>query len=169
MPRLFAFCLTILSLLPGVSVAEELATPEPASDFTLRDLDGGNVALSDYLGKKVIVINFWATWCSPCLKEMPHLQAMQGELGDKIQVISISVDAAKDEAKVKALVKKLDYTPQVLLDPDTRVVRTYHPRGMPPFSMVIGKDRRVHYKKLGYTDGDEAALKAVVQRLVAAR
>ena len=51
---------------------------ETATDFTLRSLEGGNVSLSDYLGEKVILVNFWATWCDPCMKEMPKLNFLSG-------------------------------------------------------------------------------------------
>jgi peroxiredoxin len=159
------FALTFLSG-PAPAMAEE-ASLESVSDFTLPSLAGGNVSLSDYLGKKVILINFFATWCDPCLKEMPKLSVMQQELGDRgLQVISISVDDAKDHSKVKALIKRWKYSPIVLLDAETRVVNTYNPRKDMPWTMVIGKDKKIHHKKKGFTDGDEKKLKRWVEELL---
>ncbi|MEE2827943.1 MAG: TlpA disulfide reductase family protein [Myxococcota bacterium] len=166
MPSLFATLLLSVLLPLGSAVADEAAL-EKASDFTLPSLDGSNVSLSDYLGKKVILVNFWATWCDPCLKEMPELNKMQEELGDSgLQVISISVDDAKDHSKVKALIKRWRYSPVVLLDAETRVVNTFNPRKDMPWTMVIGKDKMIHHKKKGFTSGDEKKLKEWVQALM---
>jgi len=161
--------LVVLSLLlsPSVRADEKGAGGEQAGDFTLRNLEGGNTSLSDFLGKNVILVNFWATWCAPCLKELPKLQQLQDELGERgLAVLSISVDEAKDEAKVKALVKRLRYKPTVLLDVDTRVVNTYNPRKDMPWTMIIGKDKQIHHKKKGFTDGDEKKLKEWIEELL---
>lgn len=165
---LLSVTVSLMLLLVAVpAVAEESAALESASDFTLPSLAGGNVTLSDYLGKKVILINFFATWCDPCMKEMPKLNAMQQELGDRgLQVISISVDDAKDHSKVKALVKRWKYAPVVLLDAETRVVNMYNPRKDMPWTMVIGKDKKIHHKKKGFTDGDEKKMKHWVEELL---
>lgn len=161
-------CTLILALLlPLSSASAEEAALESASDFTLPSLDGGNISLSDYLGEKVILVNFFATWCDPCLKEMPKLNDMQAELGDRgLQVISISVDEAKDEAKVKTLIKRWKYLPVVLLDAETRVVNTYNPRKDMPWTMVIGKDKKIHHKKKGFTEGDEKKMREWVEGLL---
>ncbi len=158
---------TALLLLAPVALAEDGGGGEEATDFTLPNLEGGNTSLSDYLGEKVILVNFWATWCAPCMKEMPKLDELQAELGDKgLQVISITVDEAKDESKVRALVKRWKYKPVVLLDAETRVVNTYNPRKDMPWTMIIGKDKVIHHKKKGFTEGDEKKLKEWVEALL---
>lgn len=140
---------------------------ETATDFTLPNLDGGNSSLSEHLGEKVILVNFWATWCDPCMKEMPKLNELQAELGPKgLQIISISVDEARDESKVKALVKRWKYEPIVLLDSETRVVNTYNPRKDMPWTMIIGKDKTIAHKKKGFTEGDEKKLREWVEALL---
>jgi peroxiredoxin len=101
------------------------------------------------------------------MKEMPKLNELQAEFGDRgLQIISISVDEAKDESKVKALVKRWRYTPVVLLDSETRVVNTYNPRKDMPWTMIIGKDKTIHHKKKGFTDGDEKKLREWVEALL---
>ena len=163
---LFMTLLASVCLFASPVLADE-ASLEAASDFTLPSLDGGNVSLSDYLGEKVILVNFFATWCDPCMKEMPKLNTMQKELGEKgLPVISISVDDAKDPSKVKALIKRWKYEPAVLLDAETRVVNTYNPRKDMPWTMVIGKDKKIHHKKKGFTDGDEKKLREWVEALL---
>jgi thiol-disulfide isomerase/thioredoxin len=164
--RLVAAPLLILSLLAlPAAAAETISKPEAISDFTLPNLAGGNTSLSDYLGKKVILINFWATWCTPCMKEMPKLSEMQKDLADDLQIISISVDEAKDAAKVKAIVKRFRYEPVVLLDAETTVVSKLNKRKDMPYTLVIGKDKLIHHRKKGFTDGDEETLLEWVKAL----
>jgi len=156
--------LSILALSPPA-----LADNENAGDFTLPSLSGDNVSLSDYLGNKVVLVSFFATWCAPCIKEMAKLNAMQEELADRgLQVISISVDEARDKAKVKALIKRIRYQPPVLLDADSKVVNTYNPRKDMPWTMIIGLDKQIHHKKKGFTDGDEEKLRKWVEALLPA-
>jgi peroxiredoxin len=153
--RFLLTLLTALALtLPAAAMAGE---GEPASDFTLKSLDGENIALGDYLGKEVLVLSFWATWCGPCLKEMPKLMEMQTELKDQgVRVLWISVDDTKDEAKVGGIARRFKLPgDQVLLDFERKVVSQYHKRGVPPFTVVIDKNKNKILEKLGYTEGDE--------------
>ncbi len=160
--RLLLTLLTALALtLPAAAMAGE---GEPAPDFTLKSIGGENVALGDHLGKEVIILSFWATWCGPCLKEMPKLMELQEELKDKgLRVFWISVDDAKDEAKVGGIARRFKLPDdQVLLDFERKVVSQYHKRGVPPFTVVIGKDKTKILEKLGYTEGDEEKIHETV-------
>ena len=94
---------SLLVALPSLAYAEDAEgsadvkkTYSPATDFTLPSVGGDNISLSDFLGKEVVILSFWATWCGPCLKEMPKLVAMQEEFGDKLKILWISVDDARD-------------------------------------------------------------------------
>lgn len=167
--RALFFALVCALMVPTFVAANDTAAPtERATDFSLRGLDGQTTSLSSMLGKKVIVVSFWATWCTPCLKEMPHLDKLQKELGGKgLQIMSISVDAAKDEAKVKSIVRSMAYTGLVLLDQEARVVNLFNPRKDMPWTMIIGKDGIIHHKKKGFTEGDEVELKRIVEDLLA--
>jgi peroxiredoxin len=71
---------------------------QPAPDFTLPSLGGGELSLSDYRGK-IVVLNFWATWCGPCRDEMPAFVRMQNEYGSRgVQFIGVSIDSGAFEA-----------------------------------------------------------------------
>ncbi len=162
--RLFLSLLVSLTLFSTSSPAQ---AAENAGDFTLPSLNGDNVSLSDYLGKKVVLVSFFATWCAPCIKEMGKLNTMQKELGDRgFQVISISVDEARDKAKVKQLIKRMRYTPPVLLDTDSKVVNSYNPRKDMPWTMIIGVDKKIQHKKKGFTEGDEVKIREWVEALL---
>ena len=85
----------VLALAPGSARAEK------AADFTLRDIDGNSVTLSELRGK-VVILSFWATWCGPCKEEMPHLQKMYDAKKEKgFTALSVSTDDARSASRVK--------------------------------------------------------------------
>ena len=138
-----------------------------ASDFSLRDLNGTSHTLSQYRGK-VVLLNFWATWCGPCQVEMPHLQAMATELGAQgLVVLGISTDDAKLDAAVKPLVKSKQLTYTILRDPTTAVVALYNPSKTLPFNVLVARDGSVAKVHAGYNPGDEVTLKAEIVELLA--
>ena len=124
---LFTKSLSSLALLGALLLGGSASAGEPAPDFSLRDINGKEVSLSSYKGK-VVLVNFWATWCGPCKLEMPHLDKMDRDLEAKgFEVISISTDDARAASKVKPLIKRGGYGFTVLLDKDTSVVSQYNP------------------------------------------
>jgi peroxiredoxin len=137
------------------------------TDFSLKDVDGKNVYLSDYLGKNVIVMNFWATWCLPCQQELPHVQKLHEKYRDKgLVVLGIAVDGPASVAKVKPHSKRLGLTYPILLDKETKVTATYDPRQVMPFTLVIGKDKMIRHAHEGYAPGDETTLENEVVNLM---
>ena len=101
----------------------------PAADFNLVDLDGKARALTDYRGK-VVLLNFWATWCKPCTTEMPAMQAMYDKLRDKGFVV-LAVNELEDEAKVREHIKQHGHTFPVLMDRDNKVANQFGVFGLP--------------------------------------
>jgi cytochrome c biogenesis protein CcmG, thiol:disulfide interchange protein DsbE len=141
---------------------------EKAADFTLRDLNGQSATLSQYAGK-VVVMSFWATWCAPCKEEMPHLQTMYNERKDKgLVVLSISTDDARSASRVKPYIEKMGYNFPVLLDRDSTVIGSHNPSKSVPYTVVVDRKGEVVQRIAGYNPGDEAALIALVDKLLAA-
>ena len=137
-----------------------------APDFQLRDINKNEVSLSDYRGK-VVLVNFWATWCQPCLVELPHLQEMYKELKDRdFVVLSISVDAPRDVSKVKPLVKTRGLEFPVLLDTSSSVLSVYNPSQALPYNVLIDKEGKVVWTKEAYAPGEEAVIKEKVIELL---
>ena len=133
------------------------------SDFVLKGVDGRSHALSDYLGKHVIVISFWATWCAPCLKEMDQLQTLYEAHADKgLMILSLTIDEPETVGEARTYVKQRGFTYPVLLDTEREVVNRLHPRCIPPYTVVIGKDGSVVWTHEGYVPGDEKKLEAAV-------
>ncbi|GIW54824.1 MAG: hypothetical protein KatS3mg082_1228 [Nitrospiraceae bacterium] len=101
----------------------------PAADFSLTDLEGRTHSLSQYRGK-VVLVNFWATWCKPCTTEMPAMQATYDRLRDKGFVV-LAVNELEDEAKVRDHIRTYGHTFPVLLDRDNRVANQFGVFGLP--------------------------------------
>src|SRR5262245_59523054 len=100
-----------------------LTTGTPATDFAARDIDGKTVRLSDYLGKQAILLDFWSTFCEPCLAEMPHLRKLyESQKAKGFIVLAISMDGPETVAEVPSFAKRNSMSFPVLLDEDSHIV-----------------------------------------------
>ena len=134
----------------------------PAPDFTLRDLKGNQVSLSDFKGKPV-VLNFWATWCSPCRVEIPHLEALYAKYKDQGLVI-LGMNTETDYAKVKRFaVPRMSYT--VLLDGSTQA-RGYDVSGI-PCTYYIDRKGIIRHRSVGFAPGGETLIEEKIKELLA--
>lgn len=139
---------------PGAP-AEELRGHPP--DFELETLGGEPERLSDHLGKEVVLLDFWATYCEPCKASMPHIEALYTKYHSQgLAVLGISIDGPDSVAQVRQEVQKLGVTFPILLDQETRVVALYNPKTSAPYSVLIGRHGTVLAKREGYA-GEEAA------------
>jgi len=118
----------------GVLDARAPAKGEPAPDFALPDLDGTVVRLSDLRGKPVLV-NFWATWCGPCKREMPDIQQAYAQAGGEFVVLAVNAEGTSSELArrlARDFRDELDLTFPILLDsPDSDVFNQYRLTGLP--------------------------------------
>lgn len=127
------------------------STGQKAPDFTLKTTDGKTVTLSSALNKPVL-LNFWATWCGPCVGEMPSLQRLHQEMGDQIQVIGI--DLEESPSVVGAFIQQKNLTYTFLLDNTGNVGYTYRISAIPT-SIAINKQGIItahHVGSLSYDD-----------------
>lgn len=133
-------------------------------DFELPRLDGGSERLSSHFGKHVVLVDFWATFCKPCLRAMPELDALyRKHQAQGLVILGVSIDGPGSTAAVQAEVSRLGVTFPILLDEESRAVALYNPRATAPFSVLIGRDGRVLAKREGYTTGSHAALTADIE------
>jgi len=138
---------------------------ELVPDFSLKKMDGSAFKLSDYLGKKIIVIDFWATWCKPCKKLLKKLNEIHLDYKDKVEVITISTDDASAFSKIESYIKGKRYSFMVLLDPDSSVSRIFNPSEQLPFTLIIDKKGNIAYTHTGYMPGYEKELIKKIEKL----
>ena len=129
-------------------------------DFTMKDLDGKDVSLSSYKGK-VVLLNFWATWCGPCKAEIPGFVELQEKYKEQLVIVGFSVDDTAEKARQYAKQYKMNY-PILLGEGREDVQDAYGPIWGIPASFIISKDGRVCRKHLGI------APKAVFEKEVVA-
>jgi peroxiredoxin len=140
-------------------------TGTQAPDFTARDVDGNTVRLSDHLGKHVVLLDFWATFCEPCKAEFPHLRAMYAEHKSRgLLVVGVAMDGPESVADVPSFVKRYRVDFPVVLDDDSRIASLYDPKKSMPLSVLIGRDGRISVVREGYNPGDEKLVDADVAK-----
>ena len=170
MRRSCAFGLVLLIMASGVTAEGKEDTPEriqlgefipvspplPAPPISFVDLAGNTVSLSDFTGKMVLV-NLWATWCEPCLREMPSLGRMQSRLGDKITVVAVSEDRGGSKA-VEPFIGKLGLKSiKTYLDPKSTAERAFKVHGLPT-SFLIDRQGRILGRVEGAAEWDAPKL-----------
>ncbi|MCP9449865.1 MAG: TlpA family protein disulfide reductase [Nitrospira sp.] len=123
------------------------AVGTPAEDFRLIDLEGKQQSLSQYRGK-VVLVNFWATWCKPCTTEMPAMQTAYDKLKAQGFVV-LAVNELEDEAKVREHIKQYGHTFPVLMDRDNKVANQFGVFGLPVSVFIDEKGVVQEYIKGG--------------------
>jgi thiol-disulfide isomerase/thioredoxin len=127
-------------------VIQFVRNPDPAPDVKAKDLDGKELSLDAYKGK-VVLLNFWATWCGPCRAEIPSLIRMQETYKDRLQIIGMDVDD-EDEEKLRAFVKNQGINYPVAMTSDA-VRLAYGGIAALPTVFVINRDSKVVQKHVG--------------------
>lgn len=133
---------------PGLSKPEvSKLLGKPAPEFALKDMDGVDAKLSDFAGK-VVLVDFWATWCGPCVQAMPHIQALSEKYKDKNVVILGINSWENDQKKVEPFLREKKITYRILLDSNNEVIEDYGVRGIPTF-FIIDRKGLVRYTYVG--------------------
>lgn len=140
--------------------------PLPARDFTLMNMDEDAVRLSDYRGK-VVMLNFWATWCPPCVREMPSMERLYREFHDRGFVV-LALNQMEDDDQVFAFTGQLEIEPTfpILYDSKSKVANAWGVNGLPT-TFVIDKQGRIRYRAIGGRLFNHEAVKAIIRKLLA--
>ena len=146
-----------------------------APEFEVNNLDGGLARLSDHNGE-VVVVNIWATWCLPCLIEMPSMERLYQEIGeDGFEIMAVSIDAelgrfdlaGRPGGDIQVFADSLGLTFPMLHDPSGGIERLFRTTGVPE-TFLIGRDGIIYKKVAGGTEWDAPQHKELIQRLLAA-
>lgn len=123
--------------------------------FSLKGMDGRSYTLEDFHGR-VILLNFWATWCPPCVHEMPSMQALQEQFPDgDFQVVAINM--AEEQSVIEEFLQKMDVDFTILLDSDGRVLRDWKVFAFPT-TYILGRDGEIVYAGFGAIEWTEEAV-----------
>jgi peroxiredoxin len=152
-----ALCCLLAGAAPAGAALEgsKLKKGQPAPDFTLKDIDGKAWKLSDLKGKKIVLIDFWATWCNICKREMPILQKVYQEYKPKgVEFFGIALDDADKIKQIRKILEEKGVTYPILIDQDQKVAtETYQLSGPIPYKLVVDLSGTIVYDHVGdYVD-----------------
>jgi len=132
-------------------------------NIKLKKLNGKSVMLYNYLKEGPVLINFWATWCSPCKKEMVYLDQFEKEYGDKgFSILSVSTDSQKSLSQVRSYIRSKKYTFPVFQDPNSQTFKKLNGNIMPT-NILIDKDGKILWRHYGYLPGDEIGMEKEIR------
>lgn len=161
----------VVGLLAGllVSTAHSAGTLQPFDadspeyDFSLVDLKGASHTLADYRGK-VVAVNFWASWCPPCIQEMPGMQSLQKKLANEAFAM-LPVNVGEKKYKVWKFVKLIDFNVPVLLDTNSETFNAWDVSVLPT-SFLLDKQGHVRYRAQGDLEWDSEEVVSIIEDLI---
>ena len=137
------------------------------TSFTGQTLDGKRFDLAPRLGKDVVFVSFWATWCEPCKAEMPFLQAYHDKYKDQgLTIVTVSIDGPDTASDVAPYIRRQGYTFPVVLDEDGAIAQRHNPTGTAPFSIVVAKDGSVAKRVAGFQPSEAPELERELRHLL---
>ena len=136
-----------------------------ASDFELMDMDEEKKKLSDYRGK-VVLLNFWATWCPPCIREMPSMERLHQQVNaEDFEVIAVNQMEDADEVFAFTGQLEVDPTFEILFDTNSDVSRAYDVRGLPT-TYLIDKQGKIRYRAVGGREFNHPEVVRLIRQLI---
>ena len=165
MPKLLGAVVIATTLLAAPVVTGSAAgdAAAPAAAFNLPSRAGKPVALADLKGQ-VVLINFWATWCGPCRKEMPLLEQIQKKYAP-LGFTMLGVNVEEDTRLMEAFLKDVPVTFPILLDPANGVSKLYNVSAMPS-TVIVDRKGNLRFIHQGYQPGDESKYQDMIHQLI---
>ena len=152
---------TIISV-PSADQKRNMMLP----DLAIKLLDGKKTRLSTLLEDGPLLVEFWATWCAPCKKEMVFLEEFHKKYADRgFRVLAISTDSPKSMSKIKSYIRAKKHTFLVGLDPNQEIAKKMNAMVMPTV-LLIDADRKVSWFHQGFVPGDEKEIEAQILKLL---
>ncbi len=162
MPRRIVLLLSFLL----VAALWPLHAAETVS-FRLKDINGSSVDLADLRAKGPVLLSFWATYCEPCKKEIPHLiDLVKGFQSQNLQLALVAVDSPRSQKQIKPYVNSKGWGMPVLLDANGQTMKKFKGSN-PPYTVLVSATGEVLYAHGGYKPGDEKALEEELRHILA--
>lgn len=140
--------------------------PPKVNNFRLKNLDNRPTTFTSLKGDQLTVIDFWATWCKPCIKSLPKLVEISEEFKTEgVSFIGISIDGPRNLAKVKPFARSLGVNYPVLLDTNSEVMAKLGVRVIPTL-LIVNSDNEIVYFHEGYKPGEEIAIREEILKLL---
>ena len=135
-------------------------------DLSVKLLDGKQVRMSALLEEGPLLVDFWATWCAPCKKEMIFLEEFHQKYNEYgFRVLAISTDSPKSMSKVRSYIRAKKHTFMVGLDPNQEIAKKMNALLMPT-TLILSKDRKVSWYHQGFIPGDEKEIEAQIRTVL---
>lgn len=141
----------------------DLQVGSESPEFSGRDLEGRPVVLSEFHGRKVVVLDFWATWCTPCLQAMPTLQELDDEFNARgVEVLAVNLGEEPDH--VQRFLEQRGYSFRVVVDQDQTIGNRFGVSAIPA-QLVVSMDGRIEWVQVGYEPRKTEELIQLLERL----
>ena len=151
-PLLAIACL----ILAGAAQAESAGGTAP--NWSAKCADGSRIEFHDVLEKGPVLVSFWATWCKPCLRELPHLEDLQERFGERMTVLAVNTDGTRSVGKVRPYLKSKGLDLRVPMDTSGDLKRLLQIGNSIPYVILYDAEGNEVYRHMGYKDGDEQEL-----------
>lgn len=154
-----------LFLMTSTNFAQSKGQKLPSIE--IKDLSGSSIDISKYSdNEKITVISFWATWCTPCKKELNNIAEIYDEWVDEyeVEVVAISIDDSRSTSKVKSYINGQGWDFEVLLDSNSDLKRALNFQTV-PFTLLLDQEGVIVYRHTGYVEGDEYILEDEIAKL----
>lgn len=133
-------------------------------DFSLKDTENRTVSFSQISGKSLTIVDFWATWCQPCIRSMPRLVDLSEAYQDQgVSFVGISVDSPRNLSKVKPFARSMGIQYPILLDSSGELMGELNVTAVPTL-LIIGSDYNILYMHEGFNAGDELTIREEIEK-----
>jgi cytochrome c biogenesis protein CcmG/thiol:disulfide interchange protein DsbE len=156
--------IVLLALVTLVFSQESRTLPQS----NLKDLKNKTVSSSKATDGKITLINFWASYCVPCRKEMPLLDDLNEKYAENnVQVLGVSIDDSRTVSRVQSVIKSMKLEYPILLDTEQKLYKNFNTQAM-PFSILVDADGVILWEHTGYVPGDEKEMEKQILLAIAA-
>ncbi len=165
LPKMMGSVVITLALMsaPAGNGSAAGVVASPAAEFSLKSRSGEAVSLGDLKGQ-VVLINFWATWCGPCRKEMPLMEQIQKKYAP-LGFTMLGINVEEDTRLMDAFLKDVSVSFPILLDPANGVSKLYNVSAMPS-TVIVDRKGNVRFIHQGFQPGDESKYQDMIRQLI---